>query len=109
MVQRCTVSLTAFAQIEARDAYDWYFERNPQSVEKFREELSAAVALLREAPGRWRIWRAPYRRMLLERFPFALIYRCLTVRRTLSSLACGISNEIRTLTSTSEWVLASCS
>jgi plasmid stabilization system protein ParE len=63
------------ALAEAEAAYRWYRERSPSASAAFRSELDRAVAQLAEAPE----WPASYlhgtRRLLLRRFPYALVYR----------------------------------
>jgi plasmid stabilization system protein ParE len=60
---------------EAEAIYHWYRERSLSASATFRNELDRAVALIAEAPER----PAPYlhgtRRVLLRRFPFAVVYR----------------------------------
>ena len=60
---------------EARAAYDWYRERNPQAALAFMRELDDAVEGVAEFPGAWTPYFDGTRRKLFVRFPFALVYR----------------------------------
>ena len=60
---------------EARAAYEWYRERNPQAALAFAHELDAAVDGAAESPGTWPPYLNGTRRKLFTRFPFAMVYR----------------------------------
>lgn len=63
------VRWTTYAREEARAAFHWYGERNPDVAEDFQAALRRTVNGVLEAPARWPVWRPPYRRRLFERFP----------------------------------------
>ena len=82
-MRRVRVILTPRARVEARDAYSWYTRLDVSVGESFQGEFRGAIRTVRDAPERWAMWRPPHRRMLFERFPYQLIYRCLDEARVL--------------------------
>ena len=69
-----TVRLHPLAADEAEAARAWYFVRNPTVAGAFLLELDAAIANIAEAPKRWPRMQGPFRRYLLHRFPFSIVY-----------------------------------
>lgn len=63
------------ASLEVEDAQAWYEERSLLAASVYLRELSTAINRIREAPARdpQTDWGA--RRILFERFPFAVDYR----------------------------------
>ena len=59
---------------EAAAARQWYADRSTVAATAFDAELDRGVDSLREAPLRWPPDSKDVRRLLLRRFPFALIY-----------------------------------
>lgn len=74
------VELHPEAVAEARAARLWYAERDPIAAVQFMDSLDHAMALVIEAPGRWPPYLHGTRRLLLRRFPFAIVFRELTDR-----------------------------
>jgi plasmid stabilization system protein ParE len=72
--ERFPVRLHPRAEAEARAAYRWYAERNELVAEAFYVELDAAISRIAETPHRWPRILGRFRRFLLGRFPFSLIY-----------------------------------
>ena len=68
------IRLHPLAADEAEAASAWYRARNPTVAEAFRLELDAAIASIAEAPGRWPRLHRRFRRYLLHRFPFSIVY-----------------------------------
>jgi hypothetical protein len=62
---------------EAEQAVRWYRERSIRASQDFREEIDRAIVTILEAPHRWPAGPHGTRRFLLNRFPFALVYRSL--------------------------------
>ena len=60
---------------EVEDAQAWYEERSLLAASAFLRELSVAVQRIQQAPQRYPIADAGTRRILLDRFPFAVYYR----------------------------------
>lgn len=55
-------------------SYVWYFERGGHIAEAFEHEVERALSVIRETPGRWPKYGDNWRRVLLRRFPFAVVY-----------------------------------
>ena len=68
------VRLHPLAAEEAVAADAWYYSRNPKVAAAFRIELSAAIEGIAEAPERWPAVQGRFRRYLLRRFPFSVVY-----------------------------------
>lgn len=69
------VELHPAAVAEARAAHAWYSERNRDAANAFMAEVDRAIALIAANPDRWPTHRFGTRRILLRRFPFALVFR----------------------------------
>ena len=63
------------AALEYEAAFEWYFERSEEAAKRFAAEVEIAVAMISKAPQRWPQSVQGARRVLLRRFPFAVIYR----------------------------------
>jgi len=63
------------ALAEAEAAIDWYQARSERAASRFVDELRLAVTLIGEAPNRWPLFDPPVRKLLLNRFPYAVMYR----------------------------------
>jgi toxin ParE1/3/4 len=63
------------ASLEYEAAFDWDFARSELAASKFTEELSRAISVIAEAPQRWPDNINGTRKLLLQRFPFAVVYR----------------------------------
>lgn len=63
------------AALEYEAALQWYLERNLLAASKFNEALSHAMDMIVAAPHRWPMGSHGTRRFLLQRFPFAIVYR----------------------------------
>jgi plasmid stabilization system protein ParE len=68
------VRLHPLAADEAEASRRWYFARNPILADAFRLELDSAIASIAESPGRWPRIHERFRRYLLHRFPFSVVY-----------------------------------
>ena len=60
---------------EFESAVVWYMERSEPAAVNFVEEVDHAIALILEAPSRWPRGEHKTRKFVLQRFPFAIIYR----------------------------------
>ena len=69
------VELHPAAVAEVRAARTWYTERDEGAAAAFMTEIDRAVTLISANPGRWPAHRFGTRRILLRRFPFAVIFR----------------------------------
>jgi plasmid stabilization system protein ParE len=63
------------ALAELKSAVVWYRERNQTAALNFVAELDRAIDLLIASPGRWPIGEHGTRKFVLQRFPFAVVYR----------------------------------
>lgn len=59
---------------EAAAARRWYEERSPLAARAFVAELDRGFASIVESPHAWPEHRSGMRRLLLRRFPFAIVY-----------------------------------
>jgi len=63
------------AALEYEAALEWYLERSHLAASKFVDALNHAIDVIVEAPHRWPAGSHGTRRFLLQRFPFAIVYR----------------------------------
>jgi toxin ParE1/3/4 len=63
------------ASLEYEAAFEWYFERSTSVASRFAAELNRAIGMMAEAPQRWPASTYDTRKFLLQRFPFAVVYR----------------------------------
>lgn len=63
------------AILEAREAREWYNERNQDVATAFMDELDAAIDDVADAPSRWPKYLYGTRQKLFYRFPYVLVYR----------------------------------
>jgi plasmid stabilization system protein ParE len=59
---------------EAEAARVWYLARNPTVADAFSRELITAIDSIAEAPLRWPRLHGHFRRYLLHKFPFSVVY-----------------------------------
>lgn len=62
------------AEAELWNAVDYYEDKVPGLGLDFEKNIRISLSTIREAPKRWPESRDGVRRILLERFPFAIIY-----------------------------------
>lgn len=67
------------AALEYEAAFEWYLERSILAASKFAAALNRAMDMIVKAPDRWPEGSYGTRRFLLQRFPFAIVYRELPV------------------------------
>lgn len=60
---------------ESREAIDWYWSRSRVAALDFADELKAALTRLGKAPQICPPYLRGTRRMLLDRFPFCVVFR----------------------------------
>ena len=83
---------------EAKSAVQWYLARNETAAIKFVAELDKAIDLIMESPTRWPRGEHATRKFVLQRFPFAIIYR--EKEKTVEVLAIANGNLRRYLCNT---------
>ena len=62
------------ASEEYIENYAWYYKRGHHIAEAFEHEMEQALAVILEAPERWPMYVSNWRRVLLRRFPFGVVY-----------------------------------
>jgi len=70
-----SVEIHPAALAELKSALTWYLERSEAAALKFAAELDRAIDLVIDSPGRWPSGEHSTRKFVLQRFPFAIIYR----------------------------------
>jgi plasmid stabilization system protein ParE len=60
---------------ELRSAVSWYLDQNETAAIKFIAEIDRAIELVTGSPGRWPAGEHGTRKFVLQRFPYAIIYR----------------------------------
>jgi toxin ParE1/3/4 len=63
------------AHPELKSALSWYLERSEAAALRFAAEMDRAINLVGESPGRWPAGEHATRKFVLQRYPFAVIYR----------------------------------
>ena len=62
-------------QHEIKENYQWYESKSQGLGEDFITELESAFRLIMEIPDTWPLISSNFRRYLLNRFPFGVIYQ----------------------------------
>lgn len=62
------------ARAELVDAASWYAARNHAAAKRFESQIESKLLLVMERPERWPFYEAGTRRILLERFPYSIIF-----------------------------------
>ncbi len=60
---------------EWKSAVAWYLDRNETAAVNFVAEVDRAVDLIAASPHRWPVGLHGTRKFVLQRFPFAIVYR----------------------------------
>jgi toxin ParE1/3/4 len=68
------LTATSRAEAELAAAAQWYSERYPMRAPRFEAAIRSAQQQLIEAPLRWAEFEPGYRRILVQGFPYSLIY-----------------------------------
>jgi toxin ParE1/3/4 len=61
---------------DARQAYLYYEGQRPGLGEDFLRSVDARIQLLHRSPEMFAVEYLDYRRVLLRRFPYAVVYHC---------------------------------
>lgn len=71
-----TSSFSPLAEFDLVAAYAWYQDRGPGIANSFESQVVTALQAIQDAPLRWATWNRPeFRRYLLPKFPYVLVYR----------------------------------
>ena len=62
-------------EIEVKSSYEWYQNQADGLGDDFLDELETAYQTIFELPDTWPKFKQHYRRFLLRKFPFSVIYR----------------------------------
>ncbi|MCF6186902.1 MAG: type II toxin-antitoxin system RelE/ParE family toxin [Desulfobulbaceae bacterium] len=60
---------------EVKESYSWYQKQADGLGDDFLDELEVAYQAIGELPATWPLFQNGFRRFLLSRFPFSVIYR----------------------------------
>jgi toxin ParE1/3/4 len=63
------------SKVESRRAIDWYWSRSQLAALDFADELKATLAQMRKTPQACPPYLHGTRRILLDRFPFFVVFR----------------------------------
>jgi plasmid stabilization system protein ParE len=63
------------AEDDAQSAHAWYVERSSAAAAQFLTNLDIAIGRIRGSPERWPRVFGGYRRFILAKFPFSVVYR----------------------------------
>jgi plasmid stabilization system protein ParE len=69
------LEIHAAALEELKSAIAWYLDRSEPAATNFVAAVDRALELIVQSPDRWPKGQHATRRFVLQRFPFALIYR----------------------------------
>ncbi len=69
------IRVRAQARAEIAEAFDWYLARSAAAATDFLEELEVAMRRIADAPEQFPVVRGRLRRVLLQRFPYAVYYK----------------------------------
>ena len=63
------------ALAELKAAISWYLGRSHTAAIKFADEVDTAIEMMSESPARWPAGGQGTRKLVLRRFPYAIVYR----------------------------------
>jgi plasmid stabilization system protein ParE len=69
-----TLTLTAAAEADIRDAHQWYKRRADKLGEQFKRSLDACFGRVAENPHSYPVVYSETRRALIRRFPYSVFY-----------------------------------
>jgi plasmid stabilization system protein ParE len=88
-----TVRFHREARAELREARRWYAARSPIRARQFAEEVDRVISVIAEHPELPAPYLSGTRRMLLRRYPFAVIYRIVGRSVVIMAVAHGSRRE----------------
>ncbi len=68
------VTILREAEIELREAVEFYENRCVGLGLDFEREIKTALELIQQSPGRWPVHKGGTRRYLVHRFPYFVVY-----------------------------------
>ncbi len=72
---RARVVFDPAAEADYVNAFAWYWERSRLLAIHFEQEINRALRLIAESPGQWPPYNDEYRRMIVRKFPYSVIYK----------------------------------
>ena len=81
------VELDPRAEEEARAAFRWYRERSERAATALEREIELAIKQIGDAPTMCPIFDGELRRLLLDRFPYAVLYATTPTRVRVVAIA----------------------
>jgi plasmid stabilization system protein ParE len=63
------------AEHDINEGLAFYLRRSLKVASRFLDDVDAALALVKEAPERWPLYRLGTRRHIMTSFPYSLVYR----------------------------------
>ena len=77
------------ALLEYESAFEWYFARSRAAASRFADEIQFAIERIAEHPDRWPSGPENTRKLVLQHFPFSVVYRELTDMILIVAIAHG--------------------
>jgi plasmid stabilization system protein ParE len=74
-VKRQRVEFLRQAAREVEEALEWYNERSTLAASDFLQEVDHALQLAAQRPQAWPVFEAGTRRIVMQRYPFSIIFR----------------------------------
>jgi plasmid stabilization system protein ParE len=74
-VKRPRVEFLRQAATEVEEALEWYSERSILAASEFLQEVDRAIQLAVERPGAWPLFEAGTQRIVMQRYPYSIIFR----------------------------------
>ena len=74
-VKRQRVEFLREAAREVEEALEWYNDRSTLAASQFLEEVDHVLQLAVRRPQAWPVFEAGTRRIVMQRYPFSIIYR----------------------------------
>jgi len=74
-VSSASVQIHPAALEEAEAATEWYRRRSMRAAEMFLDELDRAIERIGDHPGQFPEYAFGARRMVLQRFPYLVVFR----------------------------------
>jgi toxin ParE1/3/4 len=70
-----TVSVRPAAEVDLREAYDWYEHKRGGLGEEFLLSIAEALSRLEAHPDRYLVYYQGFRRIMAEGFPYKIFYQ----------------------------------
>ena len=67
--------MTAGAVTDSADAHDWYENDRPGRGDRFLAAVNTCIRGIRRSPKSKAVWKRGYRRALVRKFPYLVIYK----------------------------------